>query len=240
MLRIASVLLGLALLCPLGSTAQAGPDETSTRSITVTGTGEVAAAPDLAVVHFAVETEAETAASAATRNAETVEAVLTALRQHLGADDRVTTTGYHVSPQYRQPGPPRPADGNQEPQIVGYTARNQARVELHDLTGVGVVIDAALEAGANRVDGLQFELAERGPHLQKALAQASREARAQAEAIAEALGVALGEVVEARTDAAAPGPRTMAMAMEASGATTPVEPGEIHVQATLTVSWAIQ
>jgi uncharacterized protein len=119
------------------------------------------------------------------------------------------------------------------------------RVESRDLTIVGDLIDAAITAGANRTDMLAFNLENRAPHLREALKEAGAEARAQAESIAEALGVKLGEVLDASTTGV-PRPMPMykterLMAMSAQDSmSTPVEPGEVEVSATLTVVYRIQ
>ena len=117
------------------------------------------------------------------------------------------------------------------------------RVESRDLTKVGELIDTAIAAGANRTDVLSFMLENRAPSLREALRKAGAEARAQAESIAEALGVKLGEVLNAST-AGVPMPQPIykerMMAMAADAVSTPVEPGEVEVNATLTVSYRIE
>ena len=87
-------------------------------------------------------------------------------------------------------------------------------------------------------------LENRAPSLREALRKAGAEARAQAESIAEALGVKLGEVLNASTTGV-PMPQPMykmerMMAMAADAVSTPVEPGEVEVSATLTVSYRIE
>lgn len=230
-----TLLLGVAVAPP--SQAQAAPE--TPRTLTVVGVGQATAAPDLAVVTLAVETEAEEAAQAVTENARRTEQVLASVRALLGEEDRLTTTGYSLYPRYHQPRP----DYTATPRIVGYTARNQVRVELRDLANIGRVIDSATAAGANRVDQLQFQLQDRAATLGSALAFAAAEARAQAVSVAGALGVTLGPVLEASTT---PSPgigpqmrfeRAEAMAMPAP---TPIEPGEVTMTTTLRVTYSIE
>lgn len=209
------------------------------RTITVVGHGEVEASPDTAVVELAVETTAESADQVSSQNARLATRVIEAVKGLLGDDDRVTTTGYSLQPRYaqRKPGSEAP------PEITGYIASNQVRIETHDLEKVGEVIDAGIAAGANRTTNLRFTLEERGPHLREALREAGEEARAQAESIAATLGVALGEVLAASTAGppVIPSPRVQrfAVAMEVRE-TTPVEPGEVRVSATLNVTYRIR
>jgi uncharacterized protein YggE len=210
--------------------------------LTVVGEGEVMAAPDLAVLQLAVETEAPQADAAARRNAEVTERVLAAIRPLVGEDGDVGTAGYSLYPEYEPP--PEPERQAEGPRIRGYRASNEVRVELRDLARVGRVIDAAIGAGANRVSSLAFALEERGPQVRSALAQAGQEARAEAEAAAAALGVRLGPVLQASTGEAGPPmpvpmPQMARMAMDASVA-TPVEPGDVAVRVTLHVTYGIE
>jgi uncharacterized protein YggE len=181
-----------------------------------------------------VETEAAEAATAAADNAERTARVIAALRERVGDGGRVTTVGYSLSPRYVHD------EGGREPRISGYVAQNQVRAETGDLPAVGELLDAAIAAGANRVDGLQFTLSEESPRKREALAAAAADARAQAATLAAALGVGLGEVVSATTtEAAVPIPMPYArMAMESAQA-TPIEPGEVTVRATVRVVFAI-
>jgi uncharacterized protein YggE len=214
-------------------------DRPPQRTITVMGYGEVKAAPDLAFVELAVETTAQTAAQATTDNARRTSAVIDALKKKIGAKDRVSTSGYSLQPQYanRRPGSDAP------PEIAGYVASNRVRVESRDLEAVGGLIDAAIAAGANRTDVLSFTLENRAPHLRAALGKAAEEARAQAESIAVALDLRLGEVLSVATAGVqmpVPIYKERMLAMAADAVSTPVEPGEVDVNATLTVTYKIE
>jgi uncharacterized protein YggE len=225
-----------ALLLAAGAAAQAAT-ATPQRAITVTGEGEAAAVPDLAVVTLAVETEAKTAAEAASRNAAVADRVRQALQALAAARLRVSTSGYSLSPIYTQP------EGAVEPEVRGYRAYNEVRVEVRELDAVGRVIDAAVAAGGNRVAGVSFSLERREAALREALAAAGREARAQAEAVAAALGVRLGAVASAQAGHGGvppPMPLRSLAAMEMAATPTPIEPGEVTVRATLTVSFLIE
>jgi uncharacterized protein YggE len=236
--RIAATLFLVAASQALAQTPARQPGE---RTLAVTGTGEISAAPDLAVVHLAVETEATDAAGAAQRNAALAERVLQAVRAALGERGKAFTAGYSIHPEYEQP---RPDQQVHEPRIRGYRASNEVRVEVRDLARVGGVIDAAIGAGANRVANLYFALEQREPHVRAALAAAGTAAKAEAEAAAAALGVRLGPVLAARTGGAEP-PRPMPMphmaqmAVRDGGAPTPVSPGDVTVQVVLEVTYRI-
>jgi uncharacterized protein YggE len=209
------------------------------RTISVTGEGNVTAAPDLAIVSFAVDTTATEASAAGEENARTSTAVAEAIKKRLSDKDKVTTAHYSLDPVYEQ----RERGGNQPPKITGYVARNEVRVETHAIDRVGELIDVATKAGSNRVSGLQFTLDDRSPYLRQALEKAGAEARQQAESVAKAIGVQLKQVVSATTSTSPIVPRRFqgfGMAAAESRTQTPVEAGEVTVNAVLQVTYEIE
>ncbi|HEX7088866.1 MAG TPA: SIMPL domain-containing protein [Longimicrobiales bacterium] len=233
--------IAAALLLP-ACAARAQQPETAPpareRTITVTGTGAVDRTPDQAVILLAVESTAPTAQAAAESNAQTMERLIAALRRLGLGEDRVRTASYQLHPEYARN---EPRAGPEEPRIVGYRAMNMVRVTVDDVERVGEVIDAALAAGANRVTGLHFQL--RDPHAARheALAMAVDRARAEAEVLARALGQGLGPVLSISSTGMIPPPIPLMMdRMEAVAArTTPIEPGTLRVEATVTAVYRL-
>lgn len=218
--------------------AQATNDaEGPVRSIRVTGQGSVSVSPDMVLLTFAVETNGITAQEASGSNAEISQSVADVVRAQLGEKDRLTTSGYSLTPRYGERG----NRSGQPPEIVGYTARNEIRVETREIEGLGEMIDAGIDAGANRLNNLRFELEDRNPALQQALENAGAQARGQAESIARALGVKLGRVLSATTDPAPiPIAHERVAMMRAESSATPIDAGELEVRASLHVVYAIE
>ena len=212
------------------------------RTISVTGYGEVSVPPDVAIVSFAVETTAVEAGAAVDANATTSAALAKAIKENLDAKDKVTTTRYSLEPKYEQ----RQRGSTAASKISGYVARNEVRVETHQIDTVGQLIDIATQAGANRVSGLQFTLDNRSPQLRDALQAAGQEAQQQAESVATALGVRLKQLVAATTSGMpiVPTFRYQGVGLAAADADarapTPLEAGEVTVSATLQVTYEIE
>jgi uncharacterized protein YggE len=210
------------------------------QSIRVTGNGEARARPDQAVADFAVETSAVTAQAAAAENAQLMERVIAALVRAGVPRDKIETVGYNVFPDYDQ----RPTETG-EPRVRGYRVMNNVSVTMDDVARVGTVIDAALAAGANRVNGVRFGLRDPQAFRQRAIDDAVRRARSDAQALAAALGVTLGPVREASTGDVGPIQPVMMERMQmadmaaASGVPTPINPGEQTVRATVVIIYAI-
>jgi uncharacterized protein len=229
----------VALACGLAALPAAADDTPPRRTIEVSGQGEVKAAPDMAVLSFAVETTAPTANAAVAENARKSGALAEELKKQLGANGKVSTTRYSLDPVYEQRERGAAAAA---PRITGYIARNQVRAETSATDSVGKLIDAAIGAGANRVDGLEFTLRERVAAQNDALQRAGQDARRQAEAGAAALGVKLGRVLNATVSGppvVMPYARMRMVAAEAS-APTPVEAGDVTITASLQVTYEIE
>lgn len=211
------------------------------RTIRVTGTGEVQATPDQAHIDLAVETFAATAREAGEENARTMERVIRALVAAGVPRGEIETRNYSLYPEYVPPQGPR--QEQEQPQIRGYRASNMVSVRTQDLAQVGPLIDAALRAGANRMDAVRFSLRDADTAQAEATRRAVTRARQSAENIASALGVQLGQVVDASTTLEVVRPMPYMMRERAvadvAAAPTPIEPGEQTVSATVLVVFAI-
>ncbi len=237
-LRLRAVAAGLAIILLVfapAARADSSANSPAIRTIEVDGSGETRTSPDTADLDLAIDTQAKTAEEAANRNAALAAKVIDALKSKLGDKGKSTTAGYSLNPEYDQ-------RASEKPRIVGYNAQNTVTVHTGALDLVGGLIDTAIAAGANRVNALNFSVKDDTTARAEAIAIATRDARAQAEALASALGVKLGMILKATTvSQARPIPVRMgrAMAMSASVA-TPVEPGEVTVSATVSLTFEIE
>jgi hypothetical protein len=211
------------------------------RTITVVGIGREQGTPDRAELRIAVEQTAPSAQAASQQAAKATGQVIEALRKDVGPDGRVQTASYQLTPVYRTD--TRTPVRERGPEIVGYTAQNQLAVRTRRLDAVGTLIDAAIAAGAARVDTLSFTVADPAPLQAAALRAAGADAAAQAAAIADSLHVTLRAVIAASTEAMErPIPQRFATAMmrsDAAMAPTPIEPGEVTTEARVRVTYGI-
>jgi uncharacterized protein YggE len=210
----------------------------SVRTLRVEGTGEVKSEPDEGWIDLAVETQAPTAKAAGEENARRMERVISALTAAGIPRKEIDTRHYTVFPEYSQPEP------YSEPKLRGYRASNTLSVHMRELARMGEIIDRALGAGANRVDGVRFALSKEDAVRAEALRQAVERARRTAEVLASALGVRLGPVLDASTMAEVPHVYPARMALEAvktgSAPTSPILPEEQTITARVTIIYAIE
>ena len=215
--------------------------------IVVSALGTGSRAPEQAVVSLAIETAARTAREAADQNATVMDRIVAALRRLDIAEDRIRTTAYNMYPEYRHYDGRDPEMAQRQPEIIGYRVMNQVSVTVDGASRAGAVIDAALAAGANRVDGLYFQLRENEADevRAEALREAMTKARAEAALLAQAAGLQLGPPVEISTSYGympPPMPMPMYDRAMAQGAPapppTPVQPGTVEVQASVNVVYS--
>jgi uncharacterized protein len=236
-MKIPVLVMTLALIHPAFALAQAQATPI-VPTIEVTGNGEARAKPDRATLDIAVETHGATAVAAAASNAKLAQRIADALKAKLGDTGKIQTGSYNLFPDYVQ------KPGETTSRIVGYRAVNSVTVETTALDRVGPLIDAAIGAGANRVDSVSFTLRDQNAARNEAITKAANDAMSQARALAAALGVKLKRVQRASTTAEPRPIRFMAMGAArsamASSEPTPITPGQVTVPATVSLTYEIQ
>jgi uncharacterized protein len=202
---------------------------TPVSSIRVTGNAVVTANPDRARVDVGVVTQSPQSQTAVSQNASKVEAVLAALRKSLGPGAEIKTLSYSLNPDYQYRASSGPST------ISGYSATNVVRVMVDDLGKVGLVIDTAAQAGANRLPSIQFVLRDAQAARAQALKEAALKARAEAEVLAGTLGLKVNRIlsVEEGGGVVVPMREVMFARAESASASTPIQPGTIDVNASV-------
>ena len=208
---------------PEGARAVEGPPQTGD-SITVSGSGSVSVVPTTAVFSFGVDSRAATARAALAANSREMRLVIAAVKAAGG--QRVTTQSVSLSQAF---GP------NGEP--TGFAASNIISTTI-DLDRVGGVIDAAVEAGANQVNGPALGVADREKLYRQALKAAVANARESADVLATAAGRSLGKVT-AIVEGGGSYPVPMYARSAVSDAGAPIEAGTQDTTATITVTFAL-
>lgn len=225
----------LGLMCTvLMLVAQSVQAEEADRRIVVSGEGIVSAAPDMATVFVGVSRQARRADAALQAASEGAAAVLARLEAE-GVEARdIQTRNIGLSPQYA-----RSNDGT-PPRVTGYVASNDLVVRVRTFDRLGAVLDAIVVDGANAMNGLSFDVAERSELEQLARSQAVVVAREKAEVLAEAAGVPLGRIMSISEGGAGPVgfAADRGMMMEARAA-VPIAGGEIDIRASVTMVFEI-
>jgi uncharacterized protein YggE len=229
-MRGMKILVTLAVVVALlagGADAATHAASSSTSTVTVTGNGTVTAVPDQASFSFTVQTKAATAAAALARNGNDTKAVIAAVEAAGVPEASIQTAQVSLDPVV----------SNDGTSIVAYTAFDTITVTKLAIAKAGSIVDAAVGAGATDVSGPSLELSAQDALYNKALKDAVANAKSKAQALADAAGRSLGEVVSiVEGGGAVPVPFPVGATKDAS---TPIEPGTQDVQATVTVTYAL-
>ena len=166
-------------------------------------------------------------------NSQQTQAVLSALTQAGIAQQDIQTQAVQVQPRYNQPSQP---GGSQT--VSGYTAMNLVSVRVRNLDNLGQLIDTAVQAGANQVQNIQFQISDPAQALEQARVAAWQDAEGKATQLAGLAGSGLGAVLQVSETGASPQPLPQ-VASAMAGAAVPIVPGTQSVQTTLQVTWAL-
>jgi uncharacterized protein YggE len=156
----------------------------ATAGISVIGQGEVRAKPDVITARLGIEVTAAAPADALNQTRQRADQVIARLRERGIPEADIQTSNLNVFPVQA---PPR--DPTAPPAITGYRGSATVTALLPDVSQASALLTAAIEAGANSVQGLSYGLRDEAPLRTQALQAAITQARPKAEAAASAAGL---------------------------------------------------
>ena len=240
-IRVRSMALGaFTALVALPLVASAQENTKREPVISVSGEGDAAVAPDMAVLSFSVMKQAETAAAAMGENSKAMAEVQAALKAAGIADRDLQTSNFSVQPVYKQF---EPKDGVYiAPEITGYQVTNGLTVRVRDLAKLGSILDSSVKLGINQGGDIAFTNDKPEATVTEARKAAVADAIAKAKTLSEAAGVKLGPIIEINENMQRPMPvpQTMmrAAAMEKSDS-VPIAAGENSYKVIVNVTFAL-
>ncbi len=204
--------------------------------ITVTSRETVRVAPDMAEITYAVTTQNKDAAVCQAENGEKLNQLVETLKELGVEESSIQTSNFDMNPRY---------DWDRNGAIVGYEATTQVIVSDIELDQAGTVMTKSVEAGVNRIQSVSFLSSHYDESYQEALKLAVAQAQEKAQALADASGCTLGRPVHiteysANDHARYENQALRAVMKEEAAADMAVMPGEIEVQASISVDYAIQ
>jgi len=236
LLAMMAAVFGCAFL--LGKPAAAQTDSRDQlRLLTAFGESEVRVRPDLVEIRLGVDSEAPTAAQAREENAARAGRVVAAIKALGVPETAIQTSTFQIHPVRRF----EDREYRGEPPIVGYSVVNIVSVRTEKFDLAPKIIDDSVGAGANRVDSVGFMLKDEATARQKALQQAVANARTNALAMAKALDVVLVKVQTVQQGGVGViRPPVLFRAAAEVAAPTPILPGEVTVNASVTLTYVIK
>lgn len=231
-----AVLAFALILSACGPTTinQAAPE--NLRTLNVNGLGEVNLTPDIAYIYIGVHDEAPTASEAVESNKTHTTALIEAI-QKAGVDAKdIRTTNFSIYPS-QQYSP----DGTVSGTI--YMVDNSVYVTVRDLDVLGSLLDDAISAGANNINSIQFDVADKTAALKEARAKAVEAAKQQAQEMADAAGISLGDIQNLSFYESTPMPMLsgkgggMAMSADTS---VPIQPGQLTISVNVSITYLLK
>ena len=152
--------------------------------VKTTGTAEIKVTPDRALIRVGVERQSATAKGAKAAVDNTSRKILAALKAARIGDKDIQTAYLDLQPtSYYE----------KRVRINNFTATQSLSVVIGDLSHLDSVMDAVMSAGANRIDGIEYQSTELRKYRDQARDEAAKAAREKAVALAQALGNQVGK-----------------------------------------------
>lgn len=208
-------------------------------TLSVSGSGKAYLDPDIAYITVGVHTENKDAAEAVASNNTRSQKVADALK-NLKIDPKdIQTTNFSIYPQQQY---------DTQGKLTGttYMVDNSVYITLRDLSKLGDVLDAVITAGANSINGIQFDVADKTKALSDARKSAVADAQGQAQELASAAGVQLGAIQSINTSASQPPVPIYSkglgggVAAAEQAATVPVSAGQLIVTIDVNIVYEIK
>lgn len=206
-------------------------------TLSVSAYGETEVAPNKATISLGVQTDAPTAQAAIAANAQKMSRVIAALKKGGLQDREIQTSNLSLSPQYVY-------QENLPPRLTGYQASNQVTITVRELSRLGQIVDATVNAGADTVGGISFGVEDQTQAENDARLEAVRALQAKADVYARATGYRVARLVtlnEGSSYAAPPPVPPMMMRAEAAkyDSVTQISPGEVKVRVDVSATYEL-
>lgn len=199
------------------------------RIITVTGNGEISVKPDFVQIQIGVVTQSMNVAEAQQENAVKMNRIIQGLLNQNIAREDIQTQIYNVFPRYDF------VEGKQV--FHGIEVTNVVTVKIRNIEQVGIIIDTAIQNGANQVSQLEFKIEHEDAYYRMALQLAFQDASKKAIAIAEQLRLTYMPIPIDITEVSLDEPVLYRATASVESFNTPIEQGMIEVRGEVRVKY---
>ena len=236
------ILLSLGLFGVLGSACEGNKitvagQNAEVHGISVSGEGKATGVPDIAMLSLGVSSVKPTVKDARDDAASTMQKVVDAIKADGVADKDVQTSQYSISPEY---------DYSQNgSKLTGYRVTNTVTVKVRDVDKTSQVLDDVAAAGGDivQVQGVSFTIDDPKALQDQAREEAVKDAKARAQRLADTAGVKLGDPIsiqEGSSTQPMPMDVSAGAALKETAPSTPIMTGELDVDLTVQVVFAIE
>jgi len=238
-------LIGFGLLAVLGTACEpdkitvTSSDGNTLQGITVSGEGKATGEPDIAMLSLGISTIRPTVAEAREQAAATMQSLIDSVKSN-GVDEKdIQSSQLSIYPEYDY-------TENSGQKLIGYRLTNMVTIKVRNIDKTGDVLDDAVAAGGDltQVQGISFTIDKPDALRDQAREAAVKDAKARAQRLADTAGVKLGNpisIVEGSVSSPMPNTLSRDYALGAGAeAETPIEAGELDIDLTVQVVFAIE
>ena len=236
---VSIILLAAVALSACAPSGIAANPAASQRTLNVTGAGQVSLTPDIAYIYVGVHSENASASDAMTENNSRTQVMIDALKK-AGIDEKdIRTTNFSIWQQDKYD----PLTG-QPSGVKVYSVDNTVYVTVRKLDSLGSLLDTLVKAGANNINSIQFDVADKTAAIKQARDAAVQDAKTQAQELAAVAGVTLGEITSVSFYEATPSPVMDGFGKGGGGgaeaAAVPIQPGQMTLTVTVSMTYEIK
>jgi uncharacterized protein YggE len=207
------------------------------RTLNVSGNGTVYLTPDIAYIYIGVHTEEAEVTQAVNRNNTQTQALVDALKNMGVAAADIQTSNFSVWTGQSYDKTTGDANGTY------YAVDNTVYVTVRDLTKLGSLLNTAVGAGANNINSITFDVADKTAAMAQARQKAMANASDLADELAKTAGVKLGDIQSITYSDTSP----MSYygmggggGAEAPNASVPIQPGQTEISVIVSVTYYIK
>ncbi len=216
-----------------------GSAPAQSRTLVVSGNGTISLTPDIAYIYIGVHTDDPDLASGVSRNNTQAQTLVDALK-NAGIDGKdIQTSNFSVYTNGNQNFDK--ATGQTTNAGVYYSVDNTVYVTMRDLSKLGVILNTAVSSGANSINSISFDVADKTTAMEQARQKAMTNASSLAAELAKTAGVKLGEIQNVTYSDVSPSPYygMGGGGAAAPNASVPIQPGQTQISVTVSVTYAI-
>lgn len=232
--------LMIMVIAFLGASINEKSQVSESQVITVSGTGEVYATPDVGLIDISVKTEGKDVATATNESSVKMNDIISFIKISSVEDKDIKTTGFNINPIYSW------EDKTGKRTLTGYEVTQTVNVKIRDLTKVGSIISGATEKGANDIGSLSFIVDDDEQIKEDAKNLAIKDAQAKAKNLEKALGVKMVKIINFSESSYNPIYNEITSSYKmldsaGSGVSIPtISAGQNKITSTVTITYAIK
>ena len=208
------------------------------RTLSVSGNGTVYLTPDIAYIYIGVHNEDPAIATAVNNNNTQTQALVDALKNAGIASEDIQTSNFSVYTTSQYDKLTGATTGS------SYAVDNTVYVTVRDLGKLGTLLNTAVSAGANNINSITFDVADKTAAMAQARTKAMANASSLAGELAQTAKVTLGEIQTVTYSDNSPTPYAYGMGggggAAAPNASVPIQPGLTQITVSVSVTYTIK